>query len=394
MTLTDRLRRLASRPLKGRRLIAVALVAFVVAAAVTGTVLVTSSPNQSTHITAYFGEAVDLYPGSAVDILGVPVGTVNSVQPQGKDVRVTLTVRAGIRVPAKADAVIISPSLISGRYLQLIPAYTSGPVLASGAVIPQRRTATPVEIDQLYQAVTKFAEALGPNGVNKHGALNDVIKTGAANLAGNGQALSTMIREFSQLQQTLASNQGNFFGTISNLEQFTTMLQSNNSQVKLAQQQLAQVSSFLAADRQDLAGALSELATALGQVQGFIQDNRAALTTNITKLQAITKILVNQQASLAESLDDFPLAADDLVNAYDPANGTLDARGDLNEIDMGPCSYITNPDQTGCPTGSSSSASSSSSSSSASSAGSSQSSVALPLPVAGAPAPAATGGTR
>ncbi|MBO0830653.1 MAG: MCE family protein [Actinobacteria bacterium] len=359
-----------SRP---RRLVAVAGVAFLLAAAITGVVIAAAPSSAGTRITAHFGDAVDLYPHSDVRILGVRVGSVDSVQPHGKAVTVTMTVNSGIPVPAKADAVIVSPSIISGRYIQLIPAYTGGPQLRSGATIPQSRTATPVEIDQLYAAITKFSRDLGPNGVNANGALNDVIKTGAANLAGSGKAFGTMIRDFSQLQQTLASNKGNFFGTITNLAKFSQMLQANNGQVQLAQQQLAQVSSFLAADRQDLAAALNELATALGQVQGFIQRNRAGLTTNITKLQAITKLLVNQQVSLAQSLDNFPLAADNFLNAYDPSNGTLDGRGDLNEISMGKCSYITNPNQTSCPTGSSGSA------------GSGQSLEALPLPVAGAP---------
>lgn len=365
------------------RLAAVAGVAFLLVAGIASAVMALSPGSPGTQITAHFGEAVDLYPGSQVVILGVPVGRVTSVHPHGKAVVVTMRVNGGVPVPAKADAVIVSPSIISGRYVQLVPAYTGGPVMASGASIPQSRTATPVEIDQLYQAVTKFASDLGPNGVNSSGALNDVIRTGAANLNGSGKALGTMIRDFSELQQTLASNQGNFFATVTNLEQFTQLLQANNGQVKQAQQQLAQVSTFLAGDRQDLAGALSDLATALGQVQAFIQSNRSGLQTNITQLQAITKILVNQQASLAQALTNFPLAADNLVNAYDPVNGTLDGRGDLNEISMGSCSYITNPDQTGCPTGSSSST------------GSGQASVALPLPVAGAPAPAAgTGGAQ
>lgn len=365
------------------RITAVAGVAFLLAVGITGAVMAIPSGTPATKITVHFGETVDLYRGSDVEVLGVPVGTVDSVQPHGKAVVVTMTVNGGVKVPAKAYAVIVSPSLISGRYVQLIPAYTGGPVMASDATIPQSRTATPVEIDQLYAAITKFASDLGPNGVNKNGALNDAIKTGAANLAGNGKALGTMIRDFSELQQTLNSNQGNFFATVTNLEQFTQMLQTNNGQVKLAEQQLAQVSTFLAGDRQDLSGALSDLATALGQVQAFIEDNRSGLKTDITRLQAITKILVNQQASLAQALTNFPLAADDLVGAYDPSNGTLDGRADLNEISMGACSYITNPYQTGCPTGSSGSS------------GSSQSSQALPLPVAGeAVSSAATGGAR
>jgi phospholipid/cholesterol/gamma-HCH transport system substrate-binding protein len=362
---------LGTRP--SRRVSFVAAVSFLLAAAVTGTLLIVLPGPPSTQVTAYFAEAVSIYPGSDVRILGVKVGTVDSVQPEGTRVRVVLTVDPGVPVPAGADAVVVVPSIVADRYVQLTPAYTGGPTLASGQVIPLSHTATPVELDQLYAAISKFAQELGPNGVNKHGALSDVIKTGAANLAGNGRAFGTMVYQFSQLQRTLARSQGNFFATIDNLAQFTRMLKANDGQVRLAQQQLAQVSAFLAADRQDLAGALNQLATALSQAQAFIQANRGALASNIGKLQAITKILVNERTSLSEALDNLPLAADNVLQAYDPANGTLDGRGDLNEISMGACSYITNPQQIGCPRRS---------------PGAGQSSQVLPLPVVGAPAPA------
>jgi len=368
--------RLGARP--ARRATLLAAVSFLAAAVIAGALLVALPGPPGTQVTAYFREAVSIYPGSDVRILGVNVGTVDSVQPEGTRVKVTMTVQPGVPVPAGADAVVVVPSLVADRYIQLTPAYSGGPTLASGQVIPISHTATPVELDQLYQSLTKFAQDLGPNGVNAHGALSGVIKTGAANLAGNGRAFGTMIYEFSQLQRTLARSQGNFFATIDNLAQFTSMLKANNGQVRLAQQQLAQVASFLAADRQNLAGALNELTTALGQAQAFIQANRGALKSNIAKLQAITTILAHQKASLSEALDNYPLAADNLLNAYDPVNGTLDARGDLNEISMGPCSYITNPQQIGCPQSSSSG----------------QSSQALPLPVVGAAVPSGSGGGR
>lgn len=369
---------LGTRPT--RRVTFVAAVSFLLAAAVTGTLLVVLPGPPSTQVTAYFAEAVSIYPGSDVRILGVKVGTVDSVRPEGTRVKVVMTVDPGVPVPAGADAVVVVPSIVADRYIQLTPAYSGGPTLASGQVIPLGHTATPVELDQLYQAISKFARDLGPSGVNSRGALSDVIKTGAANLAGNGRAFGTMVYQFSQLQRTLARSQGNFFATIDNLAQFTRMLKANDGQVRLAQQQLAQVSAFLAADRQDLAAALNELATALGQAQAFIQANRGALTSNISKLQAITRILANQKTSLSEALDNLPLAADNVLHAYDPANGTLDGRGDLNEISMGPCSYITNPQQIGCPRPP---------------AGAGQSSQVLPLPVVGAPVPSPSpGGAR
>ncbi len=296
--------------------------------------LVLTSGGQDSQITAYFSEAIGVYPGSTVRILGVQVGTIDSVQPEGKQVKVTMTINSGVPVPARADAVVVAASVVSDRYIQLTPPYTSGPQLASNAVIPASRTATPVEVDQLYASLTKLATDLGPNGVNKHGALSDVINTGAANLAGtNGKDFNNMITQLGQATRTLSGSRDNFFATINNLQQFTTMLKDNNSQVILAQQQLAQVTGFLANDRQALAGALSQLSTALGQVQSFIANNRSLITSNVTKLASITKILVNERASLAQAVNYAPLAVDNVLGAYDPLHQTLNGRGNLLELE-------------------------------------------------------------
>jgi phospholipid/cholesterol/gamma-HCH transport system substrate-binding protein len=308
----------------------------VVAALVAGGVLLYQAANQGKQITAMFGETIGVYPGSTVRVLGVPVGTVDAVQPEGGQVKVTMTLAHGAAVPAGAKAVVIAPSVVADRYVQLTPAYTGGPQIAAGAVIPVSRTMVPVEVDQVYASLDKLATAFGPSGVNKHGALSDLVKTGAANLAGNGTDLHNMITEFSGLSKTLGGSAGNFYTSVANLQRFTTMLKDNNGQVKLAEDQLAQVSAFLASDRQNLSAAISRLATALGQVQSFIASNRGLIKSNVSKLAAITSVLAGERASLAEALDTAPLAADNLLNAYDAAHHTLDGRGDLNELCLGP----------------------------------------------------------
>jgi virulence factor Mce-like protein len=245
-------------------------------------------------------------------------------------------VDSGVTVPADAKAVVVAASVVSDRYVQLTPAYTSGPQLTDNAVIPVSRTAVPVEVDQIYTSINRLTQALGPNALNKNGALSELVKTGAANLNGNGANLHAMITQFGALSKTLGDNSGNLFATITNLQQFTSMLKTNDGQVRLAEQQLADVSGFLASDRQDLGGALRELSIALGQVQVFIADNRGLIQANVTKLASITKILVDERASLTEALGTVPLAVDNVVNAYDATNHTLDGRGDLNELSMGP----------------------------------------------------------
>ena len=308
----------------------------VAAALVVGAVLVYQAGHQTKQVTAYFSQAIGVYPGSTVRVLGVPVGTVDAVQPEGTEVKVTLTVNSGVTVPADAKAVVVAASVVSDRYVQLTPAYTGGPQLMDNAVIPVSRTAVPVEVDQIYTSINRLTQALGPNGLNKNGALSQLVKTGAANLTGNGANLHAMLTQFGVLSKTLGDNSGNLFATIVYLQRFTSMLKSNDGQVRQAEQQLADVTGFLAADRQDLGGALHELSIALGQVAVFIANNRGLIKSNVSKLASITSILVAEKASLTEALGNVPLAADNVVNAYDSTNQTLDGRGDLNELSMGP----------------------------------------------------------
>jgi virulence factor Mce-like protein len=316
-------------------------VVFVVAALVVSGTLVYQSLHPAKHITAYFAETVGVYPKSTVRVLGVAVGTVDTVQPDGTSVKVTMTIDSGVKIPAGADAIVLAPSVVSDRYIQLTPAYTGGPLLASGAMIPESRTAVPVEVDQFYASLAKLSDALGPNGANKHDALSDLIKTGAANLAGNGTYLRQMLTEFGGLSKTLGGSAGNLFASIAYLQQFTTMLKHNNGQVQQAEQQLAEVSAFLASDRQELSSALSQLAIALNQIKTFIGSNRSLLAANVNKLASITSLLVAERASLAEALDVAPLAADNVVNAYNTTTHTLDGRGDLLEFEQGHGSLLT-----------------------------------------------------
>ena len=142
-----------------------------------GGVILYRTSHQGKQVTAYFTETIGVYPGSTVRVLGVPVGSVDAIQPEGTQVKVTMTVNSGVAVPADAKAVVVAASVVSDRYIQFTPAYTGGPQLADNAVIPVSRTAVPVEVDQIYASLNRFAQALGPNALNKNGALSELVKT-------------------------------------------------------------------------------------------------------------------------------------------------------------------------------------------------------------------------
>lgn len=315
-----------------RRLLSAAIALAVVAA---GLATARALDDGGTRITAYFDRAVGIYAGSDLRVLGVRVGEVESVRPEGTRVRVELDLDDGVRVPASARALVIAPSVVADRYVQLTPAYRSGRTLTDGAVLPASRNRTPVEIDQLYASITELSEALGPDGANSSGALSELLKTGAANLDGNGEAIGGGIEEFGKAAKTLDGSSDDLFATLSSLQTFTTMLKDKDTEVRTAQEGLDTVVGFFADNKDDLAGALEELGTALAQVKTFIEDNRGELKKNVDKLVPITETLVRRRASLAEALDVAPLAAGNVVGAYDTGTGMLDGRANLNEISMG-----------------------------------------------------------
>ncbi len=308
-------------------------------------------------VTAYFPQAIALYKGTTVRILGVPVGTVTSVQPVGTDVKVEMTYDSKYKVPADAAAAVVPPSIVSDRYVQLAPAYTGGPVMRDGAVIPEAHTEVPVELDQIFSSLNDLNVALGPRGANKNGALSRLIQVSAANLNGNGQAMNDALSGVSKMIETLSNHRSDLFGTVTNLQQFTTMLATDDAGVRQVNDQLAQVSVQLNGERGELGDALRNLSIALTQVAAFVHDNKNAITGNIKSLTSVTSGIVKEKQALKELLDLAPLGLQNLALAYDPTTHTLRTRGNQGQTSTNPldpsgplCQLFTSLRQP-CPSG-------------------------------------------
>ncbi|KRE54855.1 MCE family protein [Phycicoccus sp. Soil748] len=287
--------------------------------------------HETVRVTGEFSRAVGLFPGSDVRILGVQVGQVKQVTPKGDKVEVVFEYDRKYKVPAEAKAAVVAPSLVSDRYVQLFPAYTGGPVMKDRAQIGLDRTAVPVELDRISSSLDDLLVALGPTGANKEGAFAQALDTGAKNLDGQGQKIHDTNRDLSKALETLSGGRDDLFGTVKNLQTFTTMLATNDQQVRRLNSDLASVSTQLDAERGDLAAALKNLAVALSEVSSFVHDNRAGLTTNLQQLASVTGTVAKQRDALAETLTNAPVAISNLQNAYNPKSGTLDTRANINE---------------------------------------------------------------
>jgi phospholipid/cholesterol/gamma-HCH transport system substrate-binding protein len=289
-----------------------------------GIVVLQSLPKANkTHVVAYFDNSNGIFVGDEVVVLGVKVGEIDTIEPQPQRAKITFWLDAKYRVPANVNAVILSPKLITSRAIQLTPAYTGGPTLDSGAVIPQNRTAVPVEFDDFRQQLEKLTESLQPTEPGGVSPMGDLINTTADNLRGEGAHIRDTIIKLSQAVSALGDHSNDTFATLKNLSTLVSALHDSADLMRQLNNNLASVTALMANDPDEVAQAVTDLNTAVTDVTGFVEDNREAIGTTSDKLASITQALVDSIDDVKQTLHVLPNVVQNFVNIYEPAHGSI-----------------------------------------------------------------------
>ena len=230
-------------------------------------------PHRKTHtVVALFSSAVGLYPGDDVRVVGVPVGKIESVEPRAGDVKVTMSIRNEVQVPADARAILISPNLVAARFVQITPPYdsaTRGATLSDGGTIGLDRTGVPVEWDEVKRELTDLSAQLGPKDGGLQGPLTEFVNQAATTFDGNGDSFRNALHELSQTAGRLGDSSGDLFGTVKNLQILINALSQSNEQIVQFSNHVASVSQVLAESSTGLDNTLGTLNTALGDVRNL-----------------------------------------------------------------------------------------------------------------------------
>lgn len=296
----------------------------------------TLRPEPKMHLTAEFSTAEGIFPGSRVAILGVDLGTVVAVEPDGTDVRVRMTLPEGTKLPADVHAYIMSPAVVSDRFVALGPAYTSGPALPDGARIPVGRTHAPITWGQLSRSVDTLLRALGPKGLNSDGGLGQLIHEAAKMLGGNGPEFRDMLTELTQASELVVGNSGDIDAVLKNLNSLAGLLANHNSTLDSLATAVGNAAKRFNAQRDDIADTIAALSEVLTKVRTLITEHGDKLAGDLDQLVNISTTLVAHQRDLAETLDTLPLALENFRRAVTPDNRLrirLDVSTNLNQFD-------------------------------------------------------------
>jgi phospholipid/cholesterol/gamma-HCH transport system substrate-binding protein len=309
--------------------LAVALVLLVVAGL---GVIKTVDVVKRTNVVGYFANSNGIFVGDEVRILGIEVGHIDAIEPEGNRVKIRFWYDSAYKVPANANAVILSPALVSARAIQLTPVYRGGPLMTDNSVIPRERTAVPVEWDDLRAQLDRLGQTLQPTQPGGVSSLGALVNTAADNLRGEGANIREAVIRLSQTFSALGDHSGDVFSTVKNLSLLVSALQDSTDLMRLLNGRLAAVTQLLADDPDEVAHAIKDLNVAIGDVHSFVAENRDAIGLTSDRAASITQALVDSIDDLKQTLHVAPNTLANFANLYHPALGGSQASLAINNF--------------------------------------------------------------
>jgi phospholipid/cholesterol/gamma-HCH transport system substrate-binding protein len=280
-------------------------------------------------VTAQFDSAAGLYEGNVVAVLGMPVGKISKITPRGGYVEVEFTVDRNVKVPADAQAVTVSTSILSDRQIELTPPYRGGPVLENHDTIGLTRTKTPIEFSRVLGVLEKVTKSLQGDG-HGGGPIADILNGGIEIINGNGAQTKHALDELSKALR-LSSD-----GGTTSREQITTIVKNISSLLDVAAANDGRLREFASTIHQlsqiisdeDIGGGSTgkKLEQMVQQASDLLDANRDTFKKAIVNGNSTVDGVVAQQRDVAEILDIAPMLADNVYNVIDQANGSVRAR--------------------------------------------------------------------
>ena len=305
-------------------------------------------------VKAYLADSAGLFVGNDVGILGVTVGEITAIEPEGDKVLVTMEIDGDQPVPADAGAVVVARSVATDRYVELTPVFHEGDKkMADDATIPLEKTQTPVDFDQVLASLNEFATGIGGNEKTTK-AVQRFIDAGTRALQGRGPLLNQTIHSLADGVDGIASQREDVAATLKSLDVLLTTIATNESTARAFIQQVSRASKLLADERENFRQALRSLDSAVTTVAKFAVDNRQAIVDNVNGSTKLMKTVLSKQERLAEILRVMPVALQNLrmiqgdrlpvrINPLilDPLGGVLQTVCDQLPLNL--CQFLTGP---------------------------------------------------
>lgn len=248
--------------------------------------------NGAEDYSAYFAEAAGLRPDSPVEVSGVRVGQVSSVDLDGARVLVKFTVDDDLPLGDRTEAAIKTKSALGAKFLEVTPRgqgrhpgtipleRTTSPYQLADALGDLAGTISGLNTDEVSRSLATLADTFSETPPELHVAVQGVGRF-ADTLAQRDEQLRSLLLNAGKVAKVLSERSDDVLGLITDTNAVLAQLRTQS----------------VALDR--IAGSISALSR---ELKGFIEENREPLRPALDKLNGVLSILDNRKAKLQESI--------------------------------------------------------------------------------------------
>lgn len=249
-------------------------------------------PFGSHTYSAYLEQTAGLRAGEDVEVHGVPVGEIRSIELAGDKVRVRFTVKNSIKLGDRTSAEVKVATLLGTHYLAVDPA-------GSGSLeeIPLSRTSVPYNLQDVLEKGTGNLQKLDPVLLAK--ALTETSKT----LTATGENIGPALTGIARLSEAVQSRSGQTVELLTATRKVTDQLAASSGDITALMRQSNLVISEITKRREAIHTLLTETTQLARGLGGIIDDTEADIGPAYRQLNGVLKTLREQDATLKGLLD-------------------------------------------------------------------------------------------
>lgn len=248
--------------------------------------------NPGRNYSAYFADAGGLFTGAGVEVSGLPVGKVSSIELDGQQVLVKFRIKGDVRLGDRTAAAIKTKGLLGTKMLDVTP---RGDGALSGP-IPIDRTTSPYQLPDALGDLTNTISGLDTN------QLSASLATMADTFSSTPPDLRNAVAGVARFADTLDKQDAQLRSLLANAAKTTGVLATRTDQIV----QLVRHTNSLLVALDEQSAALDQIwrniSAVSRQLKGFIADNQATLKPALEKLNGVLTIVDDRKAKVQDAI--------------------------------------------------------------------------------------------
>ncbi|MGV8871313.1 MAG: MCE family protein [Rhodococcus sp. (in: high G+C Gram-positive bacteria)] len=256
-------------------------------------------------VTIMMPQVGTITPNSPVQVDDVTVGTIDRIELDGWNAKVTVRIDGDVVLPSDVTAEIGQTSVLGSQHIALrSPASTADTApagatdrLVDGAVIPIERA---MIYPTTEQTLSSLSVVLNGGGIDQ---LDTVTRELYAALDGTSAQARSLLEGVDTLVSTLDDQRTRIVGTIDGLDRLSVTFAEEDKTLADALDRISPALTVLADDRAQITAALAAAARFGSVAEAFSDESRQSLIDNLTSLRTALKYLADSGQDLPASID-------------------------------------------------------------------------------------------